>query len=43
MVLTGEPRARPGDESQPLLVRIGLVLSFMVGTIGGLFSLPLYL
>jgi hypothetical protein len=42
MVVTGEPRARPGDTSHPILVRIGLVLSFMVGSIGGLFTLQYY-
>lgn len=42
MVVTGEPKARPGDESQPVLVRVGLMLSFMVGSIGGLFLLGLY-
>jgi len=42
MLVTGEPKARPGDDSHPILVRIGLVLSFMVGSIGGLFTLQFY-
>lgn len=43
MLVTGEPKARPGDESHPLLVRVGVVLSFMVGGIGGLFTLQFYM